>query len=221
MYEETIDCRDKEVHFLGLNKYACILKDSTGYKGNEPLDITSGSVRNLTLIQDCENPLITGKENLDYFSYCLHIDNPKQVGKKVVVEDCIMKCKYNACIGMGVYENNTIEIKNCELHTYDVSPKIDYKSFGVLMFHTGVVNNTSQGMKLIVDNCKIISATDKTIVGGGAYEGQLFECEFINNTIYSEKKGFTNESVHGKFDSEKYILSPLSHGNTITVLNSF
>lgn len=108
-YDEAVKCGYKNVEIIGVDKYKCILYNTLGDYDNCPLYISSGCVKNMTVISRKD-------ESKDYTGvsagYAVHIDSYGH-NKKLLIENCILHSDFNNTLGCGVCPGQTLEISNC------------------------------------------------------------------------------------------------------------
>jgi hypothetical protein len=217
-YTESVESIGKDIHFKGINKKTCIVYDSSANKTTPPFDIAGGSISDLTIIEDHSNPT-TSDPLILYKAYCIHIDSPSAIGKKIRIENCILRNSYFPCFGMGLWQDCTIEIINCDVDTYDINPIVDNRGYGALYYHSNSSSNiTNQNISIV--NCRVYSAETMVLRNTNVVDGSVVINEYINNMFFSRVSGITGIINQTTFDAVKNIKLGSSYGNNVVILNS-
>lgn len=138
-------------------------------------------------------------------------------------DNCIISSDFFPAIGIGLFDNKTLEIRNCTLisnqDTYGTY--INDGTLGALYFHNRA-GTLHYNQKIIVDNCKLKSKKENVLcpfdVPGDTGVSEL-EYEFTNNVLYSEINGYTN-NIWWRNGQINFTKSPLSFGNSNPSLNA-
>jgi hypothetical protein len=207
----------KKIHWIGVNKHTCIITNGLSEKAKSVFDLSGGSIRNLTIIETHETPS-SMDTSVVYKAYCVHADMAAMANQEIYIENCILKNRYFACFGIGLYTNCTLNILNCDLHTYGINPNEANRGFGALFGH----GNTTAGtvnQKLKIHNCYVHSTEGVAMrIDKTSLTGSSMEAEFIGNTCISDELGITGVALFNtSFIQTK--LSIASHGNNVTLLN--
>ena len=124
----------------------------------------------------------------DIPSYAVHADNSG--AGTMHFRNCKMVSFQNSAVGVGLHQDQTFILDNCELHK-----ESDYEG-GSLYAHNSQVNDVTN-QKLIVKNCNITTSVgyavkidDANTYNGGA--NSQMEMSFYNNVCYSGTLGKTN-----------------------------
>lgn len=105
VYEEDGLYLKANTHLIGVDKYSCIIRGHRGDKAYTTLNLgANSSVSNLTLEQDASNP-ITAEGNTAYKAYCVHADAEGLIESEAFIDNCILKNKYHACVGIGLWQD--------------------------------------------------------------------------------------------------------------------
>lgn len=229
VYEEQVNIYGKELYIVGVNKYACILKDSSSDYRTPPLQANWGGISNMTIIEDASNPP-SGIDDIVYdghpvknMAYCIHSDNGTNIWTtthtEFVVENCILENANRPCIGAGLYPYHTLKVINCEMHS-GIGVVTNYKR-GCLYFHN---NQSTSGVMeqgiIIKDN--IVKCDDEVSLYASDTQGTgTCNCELINNTFYSAINGVSPSSIYNQMNktNENFKLLETCHGNNIGELN--
>lgn len=233
-YTEQVAAWGKTVHLLGVCRDTCILIDHSSDYDTPPLEIGSGSVRNMTIIEDHASPdpaLQTGSDtdgkafNLER-AYTLHIEDYTAIGKALVVEDCTIRNTKRAAIGMGTYDRQQVTFRNCDIWSGLPTRTADVRR-GAFYFHNysiGSISATDQ--HVILDHNRIVC--DDTIVmriADTGAEGKVSTMlvTALGNAVYSSQSGHAPTIVETpkSFPSNADIsISPESWGNSTDPLNA-
>ena len=215
-YREHLSIYGYQISLIGINKKTCIVRDDSGNYYKPPLEM-AGPVRvdNLTFIATHDADELTTLR-----SYAVHHDFPGEGVSEI--HNCIMISKQACAIGIGLQNNQTLIIENCEM--YGLTDP------GLLMHPYPL---TAIGQKLIVKRSRISSGSDKALSlidsnnngqSGGSGDNRNTTLSFYNNIAWSETTGKTNliygtaPMGDGQFGHMK--LSADSFGNNIPELNS-
>ena len=150
-YEENVKAWSKEIHIIGFDREACVLKDVSGNYSTPPLEIGAGSVQNMTIIEQAEG---AGSENLG--AYAIHVESNNLFNKKLLIRNCYISSDSSSAIGMGLRGGCSVRIEDCELicagarestgaapiyfHDADAQP---YWGVANLYLHNNVLRNTA------------------------------------------------------------------------------
>lgn len=212
-YTENVKLWGKRVHLVGENKLNTILIDHTGNYLTPPLEMSDGSVSNLTIIQDNASPTGTQGDGKYGNSYCIHADwLPVRANNIFEIDNCILINKVWTCIGIGLQASYTVRIRNTQM--------IGESNVAVpTLFCHDSAQSYNYLQYLIVQNCLISSKggkcvqIDKTTAEGGEAWYQFDGC-----TIYDENLGPINDIV--TLTSADNFTKHRSYGNTVQLLNN-
>lgn len=219
-YEEYgIGFTDKIITYEGVDKENCIVYNGWSDKMYSVFDLRSGNkiIRNLTIHQTHDDPQNPDIEDVAYKAYGIHIDEQSNVGHTYLIENCNIKNKYFACFGIGLWQDSTVIVKDCDLDLYDY--KSDITETGTYYCHSNVYADGVTGQRMSLINNTIHANQSRTIkIDNSIREGSEMICEFINNTCTSDLYGATNESVI--LETNEYTtITETSTGNNIAKLN--
>ena len=221
VYEEAIDTKGRYISMVGVSKKDCILINNSGNYDTPPLNIDAPIyVEDMTIIATHDGSVEVDKSL--WKSYAVHCDN--NASGKYEFFNCILESDNMAAIGIGLGQDQTLKLRNCELisHTDADSPWVNH---GALYAHNDLQVSTEQ--HLIVDNCRIISDNGKAMyiddVGTG---GSIMDASFYGNMLYSKTLGktdivqVTTPVTAGKFSGTSITLNVKSYGNNLAELNA-
>lgn len=226
----------KLLHIIGVDKNSCIIYDDSSDYRTPPVSWCNGTISNLTIIEDHSNPdpsLQTGDDedgknfNLER-AYSIHMDGYYAAGKTIRIENCIIKNTKRAAIGMGLKQDNTVEIINCDIWsgvpTRDIQDIVIKR--GAWYVHNASEEQNVTGQKLFAANNRVYCDDIWTLyIGDFAPTGYTNECEmtFVNNLYYSKVNGTSCvviNSVAADWTGKNIDLGGDSYGNNAAVLNA-
>ena len=191
-YYEEVDSQLKPLIIKGYDKYTTKLISTNGRYAKPPLEIDGGIIENLTIYAKKDvNSYIAS--NTEPASYGIHIDF--KTNYPIIVKDCIVISDFWPAMGIGMAQDKTLEIENCELisNQENTGMYIPNGGLGALYFHNRNLNNvTNQNIK--VRNCLLKSKLENAMTPYDVtptYNSKL-NMQFSNNILYSEINGYTN-----------------------------
>jgi hypothetical protein len=219
-YEEYgIGTVDKSITYEGVDKEKCIVLNGLSDKMYSVFDLTNGNktVKNLTIHQTHSNPQNPNTETVAFKAYAVHCDSPSNEGHSYLIENCVLKNKYFACCGFGLWKDHTITVKDCDIDLYDSNR--DITNTGAYYCHNNTYSNGVTGQRISLVNNTIHANQSKAIrIDTASQDGSEMVCEFINNTCISDLYGATTDCVSFA-PNEHTILTETSAGNNIAKLN--
>lgn len=220
IYEEfAIGTVDKEIIYEGVDKENCIVQNGLSDKMYSVFDLMGGNktVKNLTIHQTHTDPQNPDTESVAYKAYSIHCDSESNGGHSYLIENCVLKNKYFACCGFGLWQDHTITVKDCDIDLYDSNR--DITSIGAYYCHNNTYSDGVTGQRISLINNTIHASQSKAIrIDTASQEGSEMVCEFINNTCTSDLYGATSDCVSFA-PNERTILTETSTGNNIAKLN--
>lgn len=226
----------KCLHIIGVDKNSCIIYDDSSDYRTPPIEWCNGSISNLTVIEDHSNPdesLQTGDDtdgknfNLER-AYSIHIDGYYAANKYIRIENCIIKNTKRCAIGMGLKQDNTVEIINCDIWSgipTRALPASEIKR-GAWYVHNSNAEADVTGQKLVAANNRVYCDDNFALyIGDFAPVGYENECEmtFVNNLYYSEVNGTNSVVINGTqadWTGKNITLGDSSYGNNAQILNA-
>jgi len=231
-YNESVHAFFKEVHIVGVCKKACILRYGTADYANPPLEMSAGSVSNMTIYADSSNSAAINEESRSAKPYAIHCESDFSSGKSLEIRDCDLISNWSAAIGIGLRPDFTIKIINCNLisnYSAVYIPSIStFGSLGALFFHDSATSLTGSNQNLIVDNCRIKSKSKYALaIRSIDTNPNVANVTFYNNIFWSEVSGkkdiFWNRNgaaFNGALVGKNIFLTKDSTGNNIEALNA-
>ena len=155
-YEEHVKAAGKTLHVIGDDPYSCIIRCPGWDYSNPALEMSSGTLKNLTL-----RTYADGNASEDgTFGYCLHTDYDHQTGRDLYVENCHFISECGACAGIGLRPHFTLEFNNC---TFD-----SRNAQGAVFCHDYELQDVTpetdlDGQRLIIRSCTLKDGSPSVI----------------------------------------------------------
>ena len=222
VYEnEIIKAWSKTLFIIGESKNHVIIKNNTGDYKTPPLEMTSGLLRNLTIIAEA-NASFTGTP-----AYGIHIENNFMQDKTLEIDNCHIVSYVNFAIGCGLRKGCLLDIHDCRLEGYSTLQ-------GGLYVHDTDVDAMVGLQKLRVKNTELLSNSSSTsaqqlVLQSMHKTGAEFNVEFVNVNIRNMVAGNQNLGFRDAGENKAYdrpeltpniTLSKASYGNSIDKLNA-
>ena len=228
VYEEIINLNGKFKNFTmkGVSRDLCIIRNTSGKYKNSPFLISGNfQLENISFQMTTENAgdwIPTYGEDVfeTYPGYALHIDSDsynKEAQSYGLIKNCNIYSEAFPAVGMGMNKNQKIEFQNCYIARFTTNEnyKRDNWKGSFLCHSSNYADATNQNLYLI-NNIFECNYGKTAHIRGELGTPEYFNLLAINNTFYSKELGF--DSCEYVKSSSK--LSPISHGNTATNLNS-
>lgn len=140
--DEIVEAWGKTVHLIGESRNQVIVSNNTGAYATPPIEIGSGTVKNMTVIA-YGNATVTGDTD-----YAIHVEDNNLYNKSLLIENCTLIGYKNSGLGMGMRGGCNVELRNCDF--------IGKTSSGLFMHDAA--NSAYKGVQnCIVDECNIIT----------------------------------------------------------------
>ena len=226
-YEEQIDTRAKEVNIVGLDKYTCILKDTSGMYATPPIEIAKGSIQNMTIIETGEDSTPSSPGTNPTLAYCIHADFDQEANGTLYISNCILRCNKRAAIGCGVRSGFSLIIENCDIWS-GVQEDTGHDPRGAIYIHTGAAGGQAFTPAKVRLWHNEINCDDELTLCFENYSGIGFTVESVCNMVYSAINGKTDAVIEdvnrtqfawGSSDST-INNNPRSFGNNVSLLNA-
>ena len=223
-FEESVNLLSRKLNLVGLNKFTCGIITNDGDYNAPPVNMSAGStLKNLTIFAN------NGSPNFTTPTYAIHHDWHGGQGESII-EDCIIKSKFNAAIGIGTHNNQQVTIRNSKL--YNLNTNQSANDFGGIYFHNKKASGATKQM-LTVENSVIENIDGAAIIihdanhrtDGAFDDARDTIVRLTNNIFYSEKYGIGTGVIGGDIALDGaskwgYIkLHPVNFGNNISELN--
>lgn len=120
IYYESVKIYEKAVNLQGTGKDNCIIQYDGNDYDNPPLDLSSGTVSNLTIqalasdisfLEECQ-------------AYAVHIDKEPCGSKDTIFQNCRIISETSACFGIGLWGEQRVYIVDCEIVSKSFTPNI-------------------------------------------------------------------------------------------------
>lgn len=222
-YEEQIDTKNKNIHLVGYNKETCIILDKTGMYNTPPIEISGGSIQNLTIIETGEQSTPSDPGTLPTLAYCIHADWDAMTDNSLLISNCILKCNKRATIGVGARNGFQLTVENCDLWS-GVQEDTGHDPRGAFYIHTYQYDTNTTGTKLIMRNNRI-TCEDSVAICLQDEGGVHVSCDLENNNLYSAVGGVNDNIVKGGNNqtvsfSTTLIKEERCYGNNISIINA-
>lgn len=222
-YEEQIDTKNKNIHLIGVDKETCIILDKTGMYDTPPLEISGGSVQNLTIIETGEQSTPSDSGTLPTLAYCIHADWDTMTNNSLLISNCILKCNKRAAIGVGARNGFSLTVENCDIWS-GVQVDTGHDARGAFFIHTYQYDTNTTGTKLIMRNNRL-TCEDVLVMCLLDEGGVHVSCDLENNNLYSAINGVSNSVVKGANNNDVTFSSTLikearCYGNNVSVINA-
>ena len=223
VYEnEIIKAWSKTLFIIGESKNHVIIKNNTGDYKKPPLEMTSGLLRNLTIIAEANPSGFTGTP-----AYGIHIENNFMQDKTLEIDNCHIVSYVNFAIGCGLRKGCLLDIHDSRLEGYS-------ELQGGLYVHDTDVDSMVGLQKLRVKNTEVLSnssnnSAQQLVLQSMHKDGSEFNVEFINVNVRNMTAGNQNPCFQDASDWKAYdrpeltpniTLSKASYGNSIDKLNT-
>ena len=222
-YTEQVAIWNKKLHLVGENKANTILIDHSGQYDTPPLEMSLGSLSNITIIED-GSEASGGTQGVDGYlmAYCIHIEWTPPANEVLRIDNCDFINNIHAPLGCGLYQDYTVHFSNCTFRCGASNEGGNER--GAFYFHTNVNQNVT-GQKIIAENCIISSAGTRWAVLLGVPTGANNTGEatarFSNCCIWNDNNGIADSIAYFDQSGGADVLEVVnSYGNTVAALNN-
>lgn len=221
-YEEQVSIWNKKLHLIGENKANTVLIDHSGNYDTPPLEMSLGSLSNMTIIEDGSDPTGTAGDGKYMMAYCLHIEWEPPANEIFVIDNCDFINHIHAPVGCGLYQSYTVHFKNCTFKCLANNEGANER--GSFYFHTCNSPNVTD-QNIIAENCIISSAGVKWAVllgvPSGANNSGAATARFSNCCIWNDNLGTADQIAYFDTSGGANVLEVVhSYGNTVSALNN-
>ena len=216
-YHEAVDAKTKLLHFKGVDKNTVTLEYENGAYSLPPLEISKGSVENMT-IHAISQAKVSGEPAK---AYCFHADYDIQIGHTLSFTNVNFINDDYQVIGVGLRNNFTLEFNSCDF----VTPS-DNNAFYV---HDDPIHDNSSNQNLIVKDCSIVNNGTRATIHMQSQErvGAVAKVTWQRNIVVNLSGGkvidvatYNNGLAKDKWlGSSDFVLQPTSAMNNIAQLN--
>lgn len=227
-YREQISTWEvPDLHLIGTDRDQCILIDSSGAYSTPTLEMGSGVVRNLTIIEDHEDAGTDADEFEDQRSYSLHADHwESMIGRTLLIENCTLRNTRRAAIGAGLYQGTTITVRGCDI--WSGAPKLaGDRNRGAIYFHNKQTHphytEDVTDQHLILERNTVRCDDDIVFTLTDAGEGTVrstMDVLCVDNTFDAGSKRQGRALIGGTGFTADVTLHPDSRGNNLAALNA-
>ena len=224
-YDEQVSAWGKEMHIVGIDREACILKDTSGNYSTPPLEIGAGSIQNMSIIEEANG---SGTENMG--AYAIHVEDNNLFNKKLLIRNCYICSDSSSAIGMGLRGGCSVRIEDCEiicagarastgaapLYFHDADAQA-YWGIANLYLHNNVLRNTASTLFSMLT----INSIHKE---NTTYMHIMYNI-FVRSKTPSIPRKFNTWNTSGNTDADGWnglshmYLEDDSFGNNLTELN--
>lgn len=222
-YTEQVSIWNKKLHLIGEDKANTKLIDHSGAYNTPPLEMSLGSLSNMTIIEDGSDPTLQPGESGYNAAYCLHIEWTPPANEVFYINNCDFINYVHSPLGCGLYQDYTVHFKDCTFRCEATNE--GNMERGSFYFHTNVNPNVT-GQKIIAENCIISSAGQRWAVllgvPSGANNTGSGEARFSGCTIWNDNVGTADSIAYFDTSGGADVLKVVhSCGNTVEILNNW
>ena len=216
-YHEAVDAKTKLLHFKGVDKNTVTLEYENGAYSLPPLEISKGSVENMT-IHAISQAQVSGEPGK---AYCFHADYDIQIGHTLSFTNVNFINDDKQVIGVGLRNNFTLEFNSCDFFTPSGS--------NAFYVHDDPIRDNSSNQNLIVKDCSIVNNGTGATIHMQSQErvGAVAKVTWQRNIVVNLSGGklidmatYNNGLAKDKWlGSSDFVLQPTSALNNIPQLN--
>lgn len=216
-YHEAVDAKTKLLHFKGVDKNTVTLEYENGAYSLPPLEISKGSVENMT-IHAISQAQVSGEPGK---AYCFHADYDIQIGHTLSFTNVNFINDDYQVIGVGLRNNFTLEFNSCDFFTPSGN--------NAFYVHDDPIRDNSSNQNLIVKDCSIVNNGTRATIHMQSQErvGAVAKVTWQRNIVVNLSGGklidvatYNNGLAKDKWlGSSDFVLQPTSALNNIPQLN--
>ena len=216
-YHEAVDAKTKLLHFKGVDKNTVTLEYENGAYSLPPLEISKGSVENMT-IHAISQAQVSGEPGK---AYCFHADYDIQIGHTLSFTNVNFINDDKQVIGVGLRNNFTLEFNSCDFFTPSGN--------NAFYVHDDPIRDNSSNQNLIVKDCSIVNNGTRATIHMQSQErvGAVAKVTWQRNIVVNLSGGklidmatYNNGLAKDKWlGSSDFVLQPTSALNNIPQLN--
>ena len=216
-YHEAVDAKTKLLHFKGVDKNTVTLEYENGAYSLPPLEISKGSVENMT-IHAISQAQVSGEPGK---AYCFHADYDIQIGHTLSFTNVNFINDDKQVIGVGLRNNFTLEFNSCDFFTPSGN--------NAFYVHDDPIRDNSSNQNLIVKDCSIVNNGTGATIHMQSQErvGAVAKVTWQRNIVVNLSGGklidmatYNNGLAKDKWlGSSDFVLQPTSALNNIPQLN--
>lgn len=216
-YHEAVDAKTKLLHFKGVDKNTVTLEYENGAYSLPPLEISKGSVENMT-IHAISQAQVSGEPGK---AYCFHADYDIQIGHTLSFTNVKFINDDKQVIGVGLRNNFTLEFNSCDFFTPSGN--------NAFYVHDDPIRDNSSNQNLIVKDCSIVNNGTGATIHMQSQErvGAVAKVTWQRNIVVNLSGGkLIDVATHNNglakdkwLGSSDFVLQPTSALNNIPQLN--
>lgn len=222
-YTETVKAWGKFVNIVGISRDECILTYGGGDYSNPPLEMSHGTLANITIRTTYETQTGTNP------AYCMHVEDSTAAGSSFHISNVRFVNDQHQTVGIGLRNNYTITFENCLFEN-----NANNNAFYCHDYETTTTGLDNQNIQLV--NCTFVnnSPTKATIalqsqeIVGNRATLRAQRCIVRNLASTSENLCISMTKYRGRdqgggnfLGSTDWLLDGMSALNTLTTVNAF
>lgn len=153
IYKGNVQAWGKQVNIIGVDRETCIIENNSSSYSAPPLEIASGTIKNLTIRARGSNTEGNGAGNTEPGAYGVHIEDNALIDSSLKFENCYIYSDYNSAVGMGMRGGCRVQFVNTHLKG---------KEYGLFCHDSASKQYTG------IQNLSIISCVIEGMQGSGA-----------------------------------------------------
>ena len=232
VYEEEIDCFEREINIIGLDKQSCVWVCKKGTYDNPPLEASVGHIENITLYSRYESGESAEIGNVTG-AYACHVESARSSaifahGKSLTFKNCFLRSDFAPAIGMGALNGWSFRLEDCELINGQVPGRgsyLDDGSIGAMYIHDQNYTEIKEKANITLKNCIFRNLNFNNALAlknNGLADGRGIDFAFVDNILCSPA-GKTSGNLWWRtadhFENG-WSNSPVSFGNSNSALDS-
>lgn len=221
MYNEVVNLYDKTRHLVGVCRETCIIITHTQLRQDCPIDITSGSLENLTIIADASDAEIPeSQKDMNTMAYGIHIDSRNTNPSPLYIRNCKIVSAWAAAVGIGCRYYDSIHFENCYFETQE-----SIGTMGAITIHNDDFYPGQDGGFVEIKNSVIHGSLTKALSLGSLNNGASMVILFSGCSLWVGQDIVNDiilrtQPVGDNLAGEDISLHVASHGNNIQILNA-
>ena len=207
-YTESLKCRNKTLNLIGENKTTTFINAPTDDYYNPAIEISSGSLKNLSIFQN--------QDGGETHGYAIHTDFDEEYNKRLRIKNCNIFSKTSNAKGIETREGFKMYIINCEITSQG-------ETGGAIFAHPAAGNYQGQNQELHLYNNYLNSINYSPLKFQSVSSSNNGLLIFANNNkLKTGNVDFFNKLVsvsQYNADTWNVKLDPTSAGNNDNLLN--
>lgn len=219
-YSESVKAYGKNVHIVGLDRSTCILTHGGLDYSNPPMEMSCGSVSNMTIIATN-----SGGQG-DYPAYCVHIDDNHSEDNGLTFTNVHFINEVHQCVGIGLRPHFELAFDNCIFeadnqaclycHDWETDSTGDKSGQHLAVRNCTLVNNSSVSATIMLQSQELETDVANVLFLGNSVLNKNISGAIISMTRWSGRT-LTNNSYLGSSD---WVLNINSALNTNNIMNN-